>query len=325
MTQKTLQPRPLTLSTFELPEGVTSRPWDYLPATAPEHARDLARREIEALAKTDGTVALCAGKACASLTPLPWDSGIFGLPMARIGGVYLSPGNAGLHESRALFSALLTAASDAGIQHIDLPLRVTDIAAIEAATALGFRVVACNLGMDWEVRRARTPPPASAVRVRCAREDEVAALGDLAAASIDTLSRFAADAYLPPQKVPDLFRAWAMNSLRGRADRVQFAELDGKLAGYCTWRLQPDYEAVTGAKLASLELTAVHPDARRHGVLMALVHDGLTWLEGRGVQLAEVFTHALNGGMQRGCSRMGAVTRTARYSLHWSADQASRR
>ena len=57
------------------------------------------------------------------------------------------------------------------------------------------------------------------------------------------------------------------------------------------------------------------------GVLSAMVHDGLRWLQDRGVDYGEVVTHVLSAGMQKGCSALGGRTLTARHSFHWRRGQ----
>jgi len=98
---------------------------------------------------------------------------------------------------------------------------------------------------------------------------------------------------------------------------VQVARTTDGIVGYCTWRLHKTAQEFTGLQLASLDLTAVTPEARGKGVFTALVHDGLRWLQGQGLDQAEVVTHALNAGMQKCCAAMGGRTLAARHSMHW--------
>jgi hypothetical protein len=122
---------------------------------------------------------------------------------------------------------------------------------------------------------------------------------------------------LPPENALEVFRQWAMNSLRGYADRVAVARLNGAIVGYCTWRIHKTAHIHTGLRLANLDLTAVLPEARFQYVLTSLVEDGLAWLGAQGVAYGEVYTHALNAGMQRACAFLGATTLSARHGLHW--------
>jgi GNAT superfamily N-acetyltransferase len=252
-----------------------------------------------------------------ALEGLAWDSAVFGMRMGRVAALCAAPGESEYEIKRSLIHFAIEHASSRGYDFLDAHVHVMDLAAANAAVDGGFRLVATHLGLVWDLAIPLPAAPRSAVLITDGTPSDYAELTEMAARSLPPQSRFAVDDQLPADKSAEVFRQWAGNSLNGYADRVQIARLYGRIAGYCTWRIHQDATPFLGMRIANLDLTAVAPEARRKGVLSAMVHDGLRWLQDRGVDYGEVVTHVLSTGMQKGCSALGGRTLTARHSFHW--------
>jgi GNAT superfamily N-acetyltransferase len=255
------------------------------------------------------------------IEPLPWDSGINGIHMGRVSMLYAAGDT---REAAAiklmLMQSAMQVAYNKGYQFLDFQPHVGDISSVQAASAMGFNVVGTCVCMVWDfssgldlvrsVRQVETATPADAPL-----------LGEVSARSLDLHSRFVADPDLDPARAPEVFRQWAANAVQGYADHVNVIRTSDSLAGFTTWKFHKTLPKYGGRKMANLDLAAVVPEARRQGVLTALVQEGLRWLRQEEVPMAEVVTHVLNTGMQRACGQLGARTLAARHSMHWHVEE----
>ena len=305
--------------------GSRSLPLAHVPGAAQE---DLARLQQDTLAvklARGGAVGLGAfqdksAAGLAVLDPLAWDSALYGERMGRVAALYAASGAEEEALHAALLANLLREAVERGYRCADLHLHVSDLAAVHAACRLGFRLMTTHVILGWDLRAPLPVAPNAPAELRDATEADVEGLMSVAAAAAPPYSRFLVDRQLPTERGRELFRQWAANSVRGYADRVVLACMDGVAVGYITWRIHPSAPASLGVRLANLDLTGVLPRARRQRVLTTLIHHGLDWLRSRGIDYAEVHTHALNTGMQRAATSTGARTLSARYCLHWHAN-----
>ena len=251
------------------------------------------------------------------LTPLPWDSVQLGRPSGRIAAAYVEP-DAPESVPAALFANLEQQMRGAGMRFADFHAHVAHRPLFAGAAAHGFRLMTTHLVMVWDLRDWQ-PPFGPTCDLRLAEESDLPALEDLAERAIPPFSRFAVDPILPPQAGATLFRAWAANSVRGYADAVDVAVVEGRLAGYCTWRKQAVDTADGKKEWGVLDLTGVDPEARDRGVFRSLAHRGLSRMAAQGIPFAQVITDVMNTGMQRACGLLGAKTLSARHTFHWHA------
>lgn len=299
-------------------------PLAYLPGVNVTACAEMQRHVIESrMAQLDREAfAVNSGgrmTGLALLEPLAWDSSLYGFPMARISVLHAHPGTDEFAAKRSLVRAVLGRAKEHGYRFLDTQAHVADLKSAHALSAEGFRCMDTHVAIVWDLTKALPAPPKTEAVIVDAVPEDYAELTRVSGMSYAPYSRFAVDDDLPRDKAEEVFRQWAGNSLRGYADRVQLARIDGVVVGFCTWRVHKLSERFLGLRFANLDLTGVLPQARGKGVLTAMVHDGLRCLQERGVQYAEVLTHALNTGMQRGCFQMGGKTLSARHGFHWHA------
>ncbi len=299
-------------------------PLAYLPGVSREDCAVMQQRVLESKLAQGGRelLAVSRGGEAAGLAlveTLPWDSGVYGFPMARLAALMAVPGAEEYAVKCALAEAARDRAQQRGACFVDAQAHLGDLKSVHALCAQGFRCMDTHVAIVWDLTKALPPAPASEAVVAEARPDDYADLISVSGRSYAPYSRFVVDDDLPRERAPEVFRQWAGNGLRGYADRVQLARIDGTAVGFCTWRIHKSSEQFLKLRFANLDLTGVLPEARGKGVLSAMVHDGLRWLQEQGIQYAEVLTHALNTGMQRGCSLLGGKTLAARHNFHWHA------
>lgn len=312
------------------PETLLSRcaaflPFAHLPGVSTEAAVARAAAQFTAAAaRPDASVLLCANDALPSalalLEPAPWDAAVLARRAGRASMLQIDP----QAPRSAHVSALRAHFTESPFDFIDIAPHLSDAPAIDTAIAAGCSLVAVNIGLLWQLDRLPGEALPAASAIRAAHPDDAAQLGPLAARAIDVHSRFARDPQIGEALAAQVFTAWAENLLRGRATLLHVAEEGGRLIGYCAWRVVDALVPHGGPAVPSLELCAIAPEARRRGLMRSLIRAGLLHFQAQGFGLAEVYTNALNGGMQRACVLEGAHTRTARASLHWHRPQGDR-
>lgn len=306
---------------LESSEGL---PLAYLPGLS---------REISCRAATESLLGACAADAhdvlavstaaglegIAVLQPSAWDSEVLARRAGRVAAFHVKRGESGPAVVRALLSELSSCIKTRGYEFVDMALPVEETAQLDAACAAGWRLVAVNMGIVWDLHRPRQRAANPATHLSIATPEDETRLVALASRAIDHHSRFAVDPGFSPEIAPRVFGAWARSLARGRAALIHLCWHGETLAGYCAWRLNTALVAHGGPKVAVLELTSVAPELRQQGVMSALIHGGLQHFQAEEVSVGEVYTHVLNGGMQRACILAGGMTRTARATLHWHA------
>lgn len=299
---------------------------DYMPGV--ERHLCVGMHREQALSKLDSGGNLFTsnldGEASALLFgDAPWDSEIYGMRMGRILAAFGAQGASALPSRSDAVRQLMAHVQDVGYDFVDMQVHVADVATLHALEDAGFRITGTNLSLVWDLSLPPAAMPQTPASIETASASDLEALGVMAQRSIPGHSRFVDDPQLPRGRAMDVIREWALNSVRGYADHVVLARLEGEIAGYCTWKIHRDSGRLLGGKLAALDLTAVAPEARRMNVLSAMAHAGLEWARAEGCVGAEVWTHVLNTGMQRACGvTLGARTLSARHSFHWHKSRA---
>jgi len=251
----------------------------------------------------------------------PWDSRALGQRVGRIWAVYGPMRPEYAPAWRQVISAALDHARAERFSMVDLQVLASGLAVIHALESLGFFWTGTSVSVAWDLRSPLPTGVACAAEIREAVPDDMEALEALAERCIPEHTRFSDDPYLASASVPSLFREWAGNSLRGYADFVYVAHLDGVLSGYTAWRTNKLAQQLSGRKYGTIDLAGVAPEARRRNLFAALAHAGLTRMQQEGYLGVEAWTHILNTGIQHACVNvLGASARTARHSFHWHVE-----
>ena len=211
---------------------------------------------------------------------LPWDSGFFGVRIARLKNNRLCPDclEAAFDWCRQERVACLYLLAETG-----------DPQTIRLAEESGFRL------MDHRITLGRNPAaqttPAGAASIRPSRESDIPALAAIARQSHHD-TRFYFDPRFPQARCDDLYAEWIEKSCTGWAQVVLVASVDGQAAGYCACH-------VTAAQTGSIGLLAVAPDCRGRGIGSQLVRSALTYFHSSQISRVTVVTQGRNGAAQR--------------------------
>jgi GNAT superfamily N-acetyltransferase len=228
---------------------------------------------------------------------LEWDSRFFGVEIARVVGGCLDA------------AALAAVEAWAAARRIDCLYFLSDDPPPAAAAAedAGFRLVDVRVTLDRRV--ADAPPRGAGTQLRLARPDDAPALRAIARTSHRD-SRFYRDGRFERSRCDALYETWIARSCADPAVAVWVAEVDGRVAGYCTCER-------AGERAGRIGLFAVDDRARRRGVGAALVAQAVGWCAGEGLETATVATQAHNVGAQRLYQACGFRTAAVQHWYHW--------
>jgi len=238
-----------------------------------------------------------------TLRVLDWDSLFFGRRIATV---------VGEPRDREDITGVIAAASAQGVECIYALSDLGNTAAIQALESVEARLV--DVRMTFERGLPVPEVPHSESAIRAARESDIPALRQLAAASHGS-SRFYSDGRFPKLLCDEMFATWIERSCSGWADTVQVAEIDGLVSGYTTGHVREDARGEIG-------LVAVDPRAQGHGLGAKLVAATLEDLRRRGARNATVVTQGRNLAAQRLYQGQGFRTQRVQTWHHLWLDEA---
>ena len=163
---------------------------------------------------------------------------------------------------------------------------------------------------NHSLQAAATASVARLLRHGCgggpAHADEADLLGELSARYHAAYDRFRIDPLLPADRVPEIYREWARNSVRGYADLVWVARRGGEPVGFGTWGVRDRLADAAGLNVAEYQLGAVAASERNQGLFRTLTLGALHRLGEMGQTWGSGATNALNTPTQRCFQRLGA-------------------
>ena len=269
--------------------------------------------------------------ALAVLRPLPWDSGLLQMSLGSFDYLLFPelPEDALRRELLDAFLDHVTChARELGWQLLLHKSCTADASSTGALTRNRFELLTIHLEFLFEISRLPSLDPNfdgqgyewKEYQIGPARADEEEALGELSANYHAAFDRFRIDPLLPAARVPEIYREWARNSVRGYADLVWVARREGEPVGFGTWARRSRLEDATGICCAEYQLGAVASSERNRGLFRTLTHGALHGLGELGQQWGSGATNALNTPTQRCFQRLGAWVHspivTYRKDLH---------
>ncbi len=222
--------------------------------------------QIQRAAEQDHVVGVKEGDrilGLATLSAMPWDSGIFGLPMARIGPLIVpAQGHPRAPLVHRLLDGLLEVARAEGVRHVSTRVDCADVDAIHALERSGFRLMECLVTHVIQPVRDPLPPAKRLFPVRAYRPEDRDALVAIAQQMFPQLqSRFSADPDLPPEGAVRFYVEWTKNICSGEmADHILVAEKRGRPIGFLACKGNTDVRNWTGIRIAGQSLSASHPE-----------------------------------------------------------------
>jgi ribosomal protein S18 acetylase RimI-like enzyme len=234
------------------------------------------------------------------LQPQPFDTEVFGAPVARlIEPVAFAP-DRNPDEWRTqkiwLVSCRIPADDDR-----DIGLRLRNG---------GFRHVETQVTLQRDLRR---PIPSPSVAVEQASNDDIAGCQQIARTAF-TVSRYNLDPEVDQTRASEYKARWVENSIRGRADAAFIVRSGGRIDGF-NFCLKQNGAAI-------VDLIAVAPESQRQGVGKAMLLRALDHYS-RQVDVMRVSTQAQNPrslSMYASCG-FHEVSRAVTY--HWTNREAA--
>ncbi|MFN0150452.1 MAG: hypothetical protein ACKVU1_07045 [bacterium] len=307
---------------YRIPPDATREYFSTLVQSAvdrPESARVFVAQGAGA-SRDEPTGALVLQKA-------EWESGIYGVAMARIPFVLLRGDDRAAYEAvRTLVTAVREAARDWGTQHVSALVPAAETGAVHAFEADGWRLVDSTLEFAWEAGKTNAGGADARITLRDARPDDRALRAmtkDVYTHSIRT--RFLADPHLAAERTGELYARWFENALDGTfADHVVIAELDGRAVGFNMLKAERDLSRIAGRPFAAHGIAAVDPAARGLGAVSAMLHETTAWFGAQsthGGQITRGRVLINNQSMQKGCLKSGGFIAQAFHTFHlWLGD-----
>jgi dTDP-4-amino-4,6-dideoxy-D-galactose acyltransferase len=224
---------------------------------------------------------------------LPWDSGFFGVRIARVNQQRLNDQELQLALAWCQANQIDCLYFLADTQDPDLPRVIRDFSLTD-------------IRIRFELPLGQVVPLRSPL-ARAAKPADMPALRNLARISHRD-ARFYYDGRFPVSKCDELYGTWIQRSADGWADAVFVAEWEGKPAGYISCHL-------SGSD-GSIGLIAVDERARGRGLGRTLVESSLAFFHDHGMERALVVTQGRNIASQRLYQRCGFVTESVRFWFH---------
>ena len=202
---------------------------------------DVLRAELRAALEQPGGFGVVAEAnappAVVLVRPLPWDSGFFGLSMAR---VYL------LHNDqtpgailRTLIAASFMECRDRGILHLSVRIDVADADVIQALEDAGFRLMDALATYIYPLKRPAPEPMKEMGVLRSFEPQDRDQILDITRDAYRGFrGRYHMDPHLPRERSDELYVEWAKKSCDGEwADVVLVTENGkGELHGWASYR-----------------------------------------------------------------------------------------
>jgi dTDP-4-amino-4,6-dideoxy-D-galactose acyltransferase len=208
--------------------------------------------------------------------PLPWDSALFGFPVARISPDVVHGG---------LLEHAIGALRSEGVQLAYVSVPWSDADATAALTLVGAWCVDRKVRFRKEAITSRQPPPGieSVVGHPCTADLEQLALVS------GTYSRFRADPRIAPEVFEKLYVAWMHRSMAGEIARDVLVIHEGSSCVGMVTVAESD-----GGSTGTIGLIAVADGHRGQGHGKRLMLGAEAWCAARGLTAMEVVTQMQN-------------------------------
>ena len=252
------------------------------------------------------------------LQALPYDTDLFGLPMAGIPFALVRPDHS---EPRAVWAALVDALPRLvlreGYVHVSARLDTADLAGYHALADARFQLMETLVSMTYDTERRGTGVVDPAEygfdgHIRLVEERDVEELADLSARSF-TLNRYHADEHLPDKNAGVMMAQWIRNYCADPDDHeVWVAEhADGRIGGFLGHALNRSLERHAGVLVSGRALLAVEEQRSGVGLMLSRHH---TW-QSRG-DYKEADTQLNNYGMIKVSFNLDMDMVRTKYSFH---------
>jgi hypothetical protein len=276
---------------------------------------DVQRAELRgALTQAGGFGVLAAGGAAAALVrPLPWDSGFFGLSMARL---YVLHDETPAADLAAIIAAAFGACRERGIQHLSVRVDVADARAIQSLEDAGFRMMDALATYIYPLKRPSPEPGKDMGVLRLYQPDDRDQILDITREAYRGFrGRYHLDPHLPAERSDDLYVEWARKSCDGEwADVVLVTENGkGEIHGWASYKQIEPVSTVGGTPIRGGGLGACRRE--KPGAYAGLLRAATVRIHGGGA-VTEMQTQIFNFATIRLYEAVETQFVRADYTLH---------
>lgn len=306
----------------QLAEAYPFSPYRNYRAFAPEVQLAATQADLaEALEAPKGRAVIVPNgdnPAAAVARHLAWDSGFFGVEMARLDYVLGKDPVA----RKAALKGVLDQLRASGVRHVAARVDAADHRTALLLQEHAFRYVGALL---THVARPGKEEPRAVREVGTVRPYEPGDSGELVALATEafagTASRFHVDPNLPKGRADTFYTEWAKACVSGSmADTILVAEDDDRMIGFLAFRTVNPISKVSGAPVFGGGLGACR--AGSGGAYAGLIKAGTLWAHQHGA-IAEVQTPADNSAAIHIFESVGFSHRRTDYLFHlWFAESA---
>ena len=242
---------------------------------------------------------------------VPWDSEIFGFPVAQIDHVRFDEGA----PTRDVLQAFDAWCSERDVRMVSCRLDHLQLRESFALEERGFRFVETVYRPRLE-SLAGVAAPRHQLQVERATPGDVPALEEIAYAAFTT-GRFLLDWRLAPDLSNRRYSTWVRNSFGAPRQTVLRAEADGELVGFFIVEHRPDQSVYW-------HLTAIAPRWQGQGIGSSLWQTMLIRHRAEGARLVETTISGHNLAAINLYARLGFSFASAQMTFHRLADVGNR-
>jgi RimJ/RimL family protein N-acetyltransferase len=247
---------------------------------------------------------LATGGAVIECSLVPWDSEIFGFPVAQITSVAIADGA----EPALALDAFGSWCDEHHVRLVSCRLDHLQLRESMALEAAGFRFIE----MVYRLRLdsfERLVPPRQVVQASLVSADDLTAIEAIASDAFTT-GRFRLDWRLPPGLSDKRYATWVRNSLSASRHRILKAEVDGELVGFFIVEDKPDGSVYW-------HLTAIAPGWQGKGIGSSVWRTILLRHRTEGATSIETTISAHNLPVINLYQRLGFSFSSAEMTFHW--------
>ena len=249
------------------------------------------------------------GEAVIECSLVPWDSEVFGFPVAQIGRIDLA-GGSGTQDVLQRFDAWC---AERDVRLVSCRLDHAQLRESMALEDIGFRFVEM-VHVPRLTDLGSIPEPQHSIDVAEAAPGDLDAIEAIAYAAFTT-GRFLLDWRLPAELSKRRYANWVRTSLEAPQQSVLKAEVDGDLVGFFIVEHRSD-------RSVYWHLTAVAPEWQGKGIGMSLWRTMLIRHRGEGATSVETTISGHNAPAINLYARLGFTFGSAQTTFHWLRDSS---
>ncbi len=253
--------------------------------------------------------------AVAAVRPLPWDSSVFGVPMAQV-PVFVHGGGPDARDTvAALADRLVAECRSSGLRHLNVRVDADDLVLLQELEARGFYLVDTVVTYTFIPKRQELPHVKHLFATRTYRPEDRDQIVEVAGIAYQGyIGRYHADRHLPRHLSDRLYALWAEQLVDGGlAEQIIVAERKGRIVGFVGYRMKKDILAATGLKVVGGGLGGCRPEGV--GAYSALLEEAMR--EGmHRYDMQDFETQINNVNVIRIYQKLNFEYARAKYTLH---------